>query len=117
MKCKFCGEELKDGANFCESCGKEQEAIGGAVGQEEKGTADMIDALPELHDELDRIAEMREKSKHRKRRVLVSVILIVACAAGVWFGMNYLKDQRKPVQPVGGEVSSAPATSPAWRAR
>lgn len=111
MKCKFCGEELKDGANFCEFCGKEQEAFVGAAGQEEKGTADMIDALPELHDELDRIAEMREKSKHRKRRVLVSVILIVACAAGVWFGMNYLKDQRKPVQPVGGEVSSVPATS------
>ena len=88
MKCKFCGEKLKDGANFCEFCGKEQEAFVGAVEPEEKGTADMIDALPELHDELDRIAEMREKSKHRKRRVLVSVILIVACAAGVWFGMN-----------------------------
>ncbi|MFR8974410.1 MAG: zinc-ribbon domain-containing protein [Eubacteriales bacterium] len=27
MKCKFCGEELKDGANFCEFCGKEQEAL------------------------------------------------------------------------------------------
>lgn len=110
MKCKFCGEELKAGASFCQSCGKEQEPAGVSEKSEETVTSKIMDAMPELHDELDRIGEMREKSKHRKRRVVAAVIIILACVAGVWFGINYLDGPKKNVQPVDGEAKT-PVTS------
>ncbi len=88
MNCKFCGGELEAGQNICQHCGKEQ-----------TDTSKIIDAMPELHDELDRIGEMREKRKHRKRRVVLALFLILICAAGVWFGIRYF----------GGDYHARPA--------
>ncbi|MFR8974411.1 MAG: hypothetical protein ACLVG9_00190 [Eubacteriales bacterium] len=71
----------------------------------------MIDALPELPRRVRPHCRNEESRNTENGACWFRYLLIVACAAGVWFGMNYLKDPKKPVQPVGGEVSSAPATS------
>lgn len=112
MKCKFCGEELKDGANYCENCGKEQSHVASEnMKQAEKTVASKImDSMPELHNELDRIGEMREKRKRRNRRIIFALILILLCVAGVWFGMHYFSGPDRNAQPAGGEMQE-PATS------
>ena len=58
MKCRFCGKRIKKNSNVCSKCGKEvTEGI---------ATDELIDALPELHDEFDNISKMQQK----ERRIL-----------------------------------------------
>lgn len=111
MKCKFCGAELKDGTAFCENCGNRSNALGHSTESKETSASELIDSMPELHNELDRIGEIRERAKHRKRRVIVSVLILLVCAVGVWFGMDYVTDWKQTAQPVDGEMTSESVTS------
>lgn len=88
MKCRFCGKRLKKDSNICEYCGKEI--------NEGLGTEELIDAMPEIRDEFDKISKLQEKDKKReakkekrtqnkKKRIITAVVLIaliLACVAG-----------------------------------
>ena len=60
MKCRFCGKKIKKGSNICDKCGKEV--------TEGLGTDELIDAMPELHDEFDNISKMQEKDKKKNEK-------------------------------------------------
>lgn len=94
MKCRFCGKRIKKNSNICSKCGKEV--------TEGLDTNELIDALPELHDEFDNIskiqakekrkAEKKEKrAKHKVRRIVIAIIVIIAILASVLCGMLYYK--------------------------
>lgn len=91
MKCRFCGKKIKKGSNVCDYCGKEV--------TEGLGTDEMIDAMPEIHDDFDKISQMQEKDKKKKEKkkkreenkskrwkIAVAVALIVVILAGVVVG-------------------------------
>ena len=96
MKCRFCGKKIKKDSNICDYCGKEV--------TEGLGTDEMIDAMPELHDEFESIArlqakdkkkkekkENREKNKSKRLRVTLAILLVFVIIAGVVAGMLYYK--------------------------
>lgn len=111
MKCKFCGAEIKDGSDFCEACNKNRRSAESVNKTEETNAAKIIDSMPELHNELDRIGEMRERAKRRKKRVVFSMLIILVCAVGAWFGMNFFKDFEKTILPTDGEANKESVTS------
>ncbi len=91
MKCRFCGKKIKKGSNVCEACGKEV--------TEGLGTEELIDAMPELHDDFDKISQMQAKDKKKKEKkkkraenkskrwkIAIAVILVVAILAGAVVG-------------------------------
>ena len=49
MKCKFCGKNIKKNSEICICCGRNI--------NEELGTNDLIDAMPEIHDDFDIISK------------------------------------------------------------
>ena len=96
MKCKFCGKRIKKGEITCRKCGKQI--------TEDLKTDDLIDAMPELHDEFDNITKMQAKekrkkekkenrAKHRTRRIVLALILVITILAGVAGGMFYYKNK------------------------
>lgn len=96
MKCKFCGKRIKKGEITCRKCGKQI--------TEDLKTDDLIDAMPQLHDEFDNITKMQAKekrkkekkenrAKHRTRRIVVALILVITILAGVAGGMFYYKNR------------------------
>ena len=98
MKCRFCGKRIKKDSNICSKCGKEV--------TEGLGTDELIDALPELHDELDNISKLRAKEKrkeekkekraeHKAKRIVVAIIVVVAILGGICGGMLYLKHEEQ----------------------
>jgi len=98
MKCRFCGKRIKKNSNVCSKCGKEV--------TEGLDTNELIDALPELHDEFDNISKMQAKEKkkkekrekraqHKVRRIVISVIVVLAILGGVFAGMAYLKHKEQ----------------------
>ena len=66
MKCRFCGKKIKKGENTCSKCGKEV--------TEGLATDELIDAMPELHDEFDNISKMQAKDKRTKPRGLLLLL-------------------------------------------
>ena len=100
MKCRFCGKKIKKGSNVCAACGKEvTEGI---------NTEELIDAMPELHDEFDNISrlqakdkkkkerkERRENTKSNKVRIIIAVALVLVIVAGVVAGMLYYRNIHK----------------------
>lgn len=91
MKCRFCGKKIKKGSNVCDACGKEI--------TEGMGTEELIDAMPEIHDDFDKISKLqakdrkkkekkqkREENKSKKWKIAVAIILVVAILAGVVVG-------------------------------
>ncbi len=100
MKCRFCGKKIKKDSNICEYCGKEvTEGI---------NTDELIDAMPELHDEFDNISrlqakdkkkkerkEKREQTKSKKGRIILAILLVLVIVAGVVAGMLYYKNTNK----------------------
>ncbi len=91
MKCRFCGKKIKKGSNVCEACGKEV--------TEGLATEELIDAMPELHDDFDKISQMQAKDKKKKEKkikraenkskrwkIAIAVILVVAILAGAVVG-------------------------------
>jgi len=116
MKCRFCGKKIKKGSNICDKCGKEV--------TEGLGTDELIDAMPELHDEFDNISKMQEKDKKKsekkskreenkkknkkRNRIILAIVLVVAILAVVAAGMLYYKSsQEEDVEP---QVNSAIAS-------
>ncbi len=100
MKCRFCGKKIKKGSNICEACGKEV--------TEGLDTAELIDAMPELHDEFESIARLQEKDKRKKEkkerkenkkskkgRIILAISLVLVIVAGVVAGMLYYKNATK----------------------
>ncbi|MBR4874354.1 MAG: hypothetical protein IKU87_00825 [Clostridia bacterium] len=89
MKCTNCGKRIKKNAVCCKHCGKNF--------SEEKTSSELIDAMPELHDELHKISKMREnaQNKHPKKPYIICAILVLACLLGVWFGINYYNEKEK----------------------
>jgi len=94
MKCRFCGKKIKKNSNVCSKCGKEV--------TEGLDTNELIDALPELHDEFDNISKMQAKekkkkerkekrAKHKVRRIVIAIIVVLAILGGVFGGMTYFK--------------------------
>lgn len=91
MKCRFCGKKIKKGSNVCEACGKEV--------TEGLGTEEIIDAMPELHDDFDKIAKLQDKDKKKKEKkqkraenkskrwkIALAVILVIVILAGAVVG-------------------------------
>ncbi|MBQ3118474.1 MAG: M36 family metallopeptidase [Clostridia bacterium] len=91
MKCRFCGKKIKKNSNICKGCGKEV--------TEGLRTDEMIDAMPELHDDFDKISKLqakdkkkkekkqkREENKLKRAKIAIAVILVVTILAGVVVG-------------------------------
>ena len=102
MKCKFCGKRIKKNSNMCEYCGKEI--------NEGMNTEELIDAMPEIRDEFDKISELQEKEKKkeekkekraqgRKKRIIAAVLIIAAILACVVGGIYYYNDKAGAGQP------------------
>lgn len=94
MKCRFCGKKIKNGETICRKCGKEV--------TEDINTEELIDAMPELHDEFDSITKMQIKDKKKKEkkkkreeqkvvRIVLAIVLVIVILAGVAGGMYYHK--------------------------
>lgn len=96
MECRFCGKKIKDGSNVCDACGKEV--------TEGMKAEELIDALPELHDDFDKISKLQEKEEKKTERkkkraenksksfkILIAIILVVAILAGAVVGALYYK--------------------------
>ncbi len=71
MKCKFCGAPLEAGEQQCPACNKAQTPT----------TAELMDNMPALHDELSRIGELRRREAARPRRIRLAVVLVLVCLA------------------------------------
>lgn len=100
MKCEFCGKETDEKLKNCEHCGKELKN-----NSDEPSVSELIDAMPELHDELDTISKIRKRAEHRKRRVIIAILVVLLCIGGVWFGINYIGGGLKHSEPaVSDEV-------------
>ena len=107
MKCRFCGKRIKKDSNMCEYCGKEiNEGI---------GTDELIDAMPEIRDEFDKISQMQEKDKkkkekkekraqNKKKRIIIALVIvavILACVAGgCYYYINYIQEEPEVEEPV-----------------
>ncbi len=111
MECRFCGKKIKKDSNVCDYCGKEV--------TEGLGTDELIDAMPELHDEFDNISKMqakdkkkkarkenREKNKGKRWRVAIAISLVVVIVAGVVVGMLYLKGKNAEPEEVAPTTSA-----------
>ncbi len=98
MKCKFCGEEINKDDIRCASCGGELERI-----TDPEENLKIIDEMPELHDELDKIGKIPEKKEGTKKRVILSVVIVLACLLASFLGMYFVKHQ-KPAKPVNEEI-------------
>ncbi len=94
LKCRFCGKRIKKNNNICSKCGKEV--------TEGLGTDELIDSLPELHDEFDNISKMQAKeerkkqrqqkrAEHKTRRIVICIVVILAILGGVATGMLYFR--------------------------
>lgn len=117
MKCRFCGKKIKKGSNVCASCGKEV--------TEGLGTDELIDAMPELHDEFDNISKLQAKDKkkkekkkiraqHKVRRIVIAIILVVAILSGVAIGIFYFNNQKnKDAEPENVVVATSAMDSTA----
>ncbi len=110
MKCRFCGKRIKKGSNVCDSCGKEV--------TEGLNTDELIDAMPQLHDDFDKInqlqakekkkkakKEMRRENKGKRWKIAIAIILVVAILAGVVTGTLFYMGI------LGEEKVEAPTTS------
>jgi len=89
MKCTNCGKRIKKNAVCCKHCG-----INVSV---EKSSSELIDDMPELHDELHKISKMREKAQNKRsiKPFIICAVLVLACLAGVWLGINYYNEKEK----------------------
>lgn len=98
MKCRFCGKRIKRNENICSKCGQEINAG--------LNTDELIDAMPELHDEFDNISKMREKEKQKKekkekraknktKRIVIAIIIVVAILGGVAAGLLWWKNKEQ----------------------
>lgn len=103
MKCKFCGAEINKDDIRCASCGGELERI-----TDPEENLKIIDEMPELHDELDKIGEMRERTEGRKKRIIIAVIIVAVCVLASFLGMYFVKNSA-PEEPAVEEV--VPVTS------
>ncbi len=103
MKCKFCGAEINEEDIRCASCGGELERI-----TDPEENLKIIDEMPELHDELDKIGEMREKTEGRKKRVIIAIIIVLVCLLASFLGMYFVKS-RTHEEPAAEEI--VPVTS------
>ncbi len=112
MKCRFCGKRIKKNSNICSKCGKEV--------TEGLDTNELIDALPELHDEFDNISKMQAKEKkkkerkekraqHKTRRIVIAIIVVLAILGGVFAGMAYLKYKEQEEKEIKEQVITSSA--------
>lgn len=106
MECRFCGKKIKKDSNICEYCGKEI--------NEGLGTDELIDAMPEIRDEFDKISKLQEKDKKReekkekraknkKKRVITAIIIvavILACVAGGYYYYTTIQEEPQVEEPV-----------------
>lgn len=112
MKCRFCGKKIKKNSNVCSKCGKEV--------TEGLDTNELIDALPELHDEFDNISKIQAKEKKRiekkekraknkTKRIVVAIIVIVTILGGVLGGYLYYeqKETERKAQEEQALITSA----------
>ncbi len=96
MECRFCGKKIKKGSNVCKACGKE--VTEGLLAEE------LIDALPELHDDFDKISKLQEKeekktarrkkraeNKSKRLKIAIAIILVVVILAGAVVGALFYK--------------------------
>jgi len=110
MKCKFCGKNIKKNSEICACCGKSI--------YDEPETKDLIDAMPEIRDEFDKISQLQAQDKKRKERkkkreenkksrIVVAIVLVVLILLGVAGGVVLYnikgkqtkeKDAKKEVQ-------------------
>ena len=98
MKCKFCGKNIKKNSEICTCCGRSI--------NEELGTDDLIDAMPEIRDEFDKISKLqaqdkkkkekkKKRAEHKTRRIVTAIIVVVAILSAVLVGMLYWKKNSK----------------------
>jgi len=108
MKCEFCGEELQKDPSYCDNCQKEQ--TNAKETTETSAPQASVDAMPALHDELNKIGEMRQKAERRKGRVLLAVLIVLFVLAGSAFGVYFFNHPDLFSKPVDSETNT-PVTS------
>ncbi len=90
MNCKICGAPLEAGEQ-CPACSKAPtaEPIASETEAHTPTTAELMDNMPALHDELSRIGELRRREAQRPRRIRLAVVLVLVClavsAAGIFY--------------------------------
>ncbi|MBO5733643.1 MAG: hypothetical protein J6R66_01965 [Clostridia bacterium] len=115
MRCKFCGKKIKKNSEICICCGRNI--------NEELGTDDLIDAMPELRDDFDIISKMQAKdkkkkekkekrAKHKTRRIVIAITLVVLILACVAVGMLLFKDMNQTKQPEEQELTTSAIEAP-----
>lgn len=112
MKCRFCGKRIKKNSSVCSKCGREvTEGI---------TTDDLIDALPELHDEFDNISKIQAKEKRKKekkqkrsqygvRRIVIAICVAIVILAGVFASMLYYKNKQVELRKAQEEAIILPS--------
>ncbi len=89
MNAEFCGKEQDEKNEVHTESGKQ------ITDKEPTDTAKLIDEMPELHDEFDRIGELRRKAvnkaHNKKRNIILLVVIIVSCMLVTAFGFLFSK--------------------------
>jgi len=99
MKCMECGKKVQKDDSVCPHCGK-------ALAPEAMDTQELMDTMGEIHNELDKIGEMRERRKTNKRNTLIVLLVIVLCLAAGFGTMYYFKSKGE-TEPVNSEAQPA----------
>ena len=100
MKCNFCGKRHKKTEVTCPHCGKE-------VHTEGLNNSQIMDNMPELHDELSAIGQMRKRRERRMRAGIITTAVIVLCVGLGVGAMLFVKNMQGKEIPV-----DAPAVVP-----
>lgn len=96
MKCNMCGKKIKRKDVTCPHCGK-------ALAPEAMDVQELMDNMGEIHDELDRIGEIRERAPKTRRRAIIALIIIVVCLAAGWGTLYYFQGVRERAEQVAAE--------------
>ena len=101
MKCDVCGKKYTDQDFVCPHCGAN-------LLEEPAENSAFIDAMPEIHNELNLIQEQRELRAKRKKvrfRISMVVLIIVFCLAVGFGAMHFFKNYGKPVENTDAEIN------------
>ena len=107
--CSKCGTELQEGQAFCPECGNQitESNCDGNIAQYNKEIAD----------------KQRKKGKHKKLKIVLSIILVVLVVVGGYFGyiyhlrqqvLGYAIETEKYIEAINDTKSDLSAANEAW---
>ncbi len=93
MNCLHCGKEIEPNKAICPHCNHPIDIEDAPLTNDAR-----IDNMPELHDELSRIGELRQKKEHKSHRALWAILICVLCLLVAGAGMLYMIEKEKRAQ-------------------